>query len=419
MKELQPQDYFLVGGAVRDKLLGLEVKERDWVVVGKDPAFMYACGFTSVGRDFPVFLHPETKEEYALARTERKTAIGYHGFEFNASPDVSLEDDLYRRDLTINAIAENHDGQLVDPYQGQKDLDNRYLRHISPAFAEDPVRILRVARFSARYSSLGFKVADETNALMRSMTQKGEVDALVAERVWQELAKALTEPHPHVFFEVLKACDALPILFPEIAALFGVPQKAQWHPEVDTGIHTMMVLQQAAKCTQDPVVRFASLCHDLGKGSTPADLLPSHHGHETRGLALVKALCKRYRAPKQYRELALIATEYHTHCHRAFELKPQTIAKLLKNVDALRRPERFEQFLLCCESDAKGRLGFEQSAYPQADYLRQAFEVYRDTDITPATQQPVKGPEIAQQIEQLRTASIRQFVTAYRQEHPR
>ncbi len=364
---------YLVGGAVRDTLLNLQVSERDWVVVGSSQNELLSKGFVQVGKDFPVFLHPDSNEEYALARTERKTARGYHGFELNTSHTVTLEEDLQRRDLTINAIAMDDKNRLTDPFAGKADLDKRILRHVSPAFAEDPVRILRIARFAARFHSFGFTVADDTLNLMRSMINSGEIDALVPERVWQELSKALNTSHPRRFFEVLRDCGALKVLFPELDRLFGVPQKAEFHPEIDTGLHTLMVLDQACLLSSDARVRFASICHDLGKGLTPEDVLPSHYGHEERGAKLTLELCNRYKVPNEFKELAVLLAKYHTHCHKAFELKPKTLLKTLNRLDALRRPERFEGFLLGCEADARGRKNFADKPYPQADYFRGAL----------------------------------------------
>ncbi|MEJ2644524.1 MAG: multifunctional CCA addition/repair protein [Gammaproteobacteria bacterium] len=363
---------YLVGGAVRDRLLNLPVKERDWVVVGATAEELKALGYRPVGKDFPVFLHPETHEEYALARTERKTGPGYKGFTVHASPEVTLEEDLQRRDLTINAMAEDSAGQLVDPFHGQRDLDARVLRHVSPAFVEDPVRILRVARFAARYAHLGFRVAGETNALMERMVADGEVDHLVPERVWQETVKALGEEQPARFFEVLRDCGALARVFPELERLFGVPQPPRHHPEVDTGVHTLMVVTQAARLTPDTRVRFAALVHDLGKGTTPADILPRHIGHEERSVALVQELCARLRTPNEFRDLALAVARFHGHCHRIAELRPATVLQTLERLDAFRRPERFEQFLLACEADARGRAGLEDRPYPQAQRFRAA-----------------------------------------------
>ncbi|MGZ8975796.1 multifunctional CCA addition/repair protein, partial [Methylomagnum sp.] len=328
---------YLVGGAVRDALLGRPVKERDWVVVGETPDSMTARGFRPVGKDFPVFLHPKTKEEYALARTERKTAPGYRGFVVHAEPDVSLEQDLLRRDLTINAIAQDEDGGLIDPHGGAQDLAGRVLRHVSPAFAEDPVRILRLARFAARYAPLGFQVAEETRELMRAMIEAGEVDALVPERVFAELAKALSEPTPGEFFTVLRECGALARLFPEIDRLFGVPQPPQHHPEVDTGVHTLLVLAEAVKLSEDPAVRFAALTHDLGKGLTDPALWPRHHGHEKAGLSALDVLCDRLKVPNNYRKLAERVMRYHGHCHRALELRPGKVVDLLQRLEAFRQ----------------------------------------------------------------------------------
>ena len=389
---------YLVGGAVRDRLLNYPVREKDWVVVGASPQDMLDQGFKPVGKDFPVFLHPETKEEYALARTERKTAPGYTGFEFHASPNVTLEQDLQRRDLTINAIAEDLEGRLIDPYQGQADLEHKILRHVSAAFAEDPVRILRVARFAARYHHLGFKIADETLQLMQSMVSAGEVDALVAERVWQEMLKALNEKHPEIFIKVLRDCGALKKILPEVDCLFGVPQPEIYHPEIDTGIHTMMVLQQASKLSDDARVRFAALTHDLGKGVTPGDRLPSHHGHEEAGADIVKALCQRLRIPNEFRDLAVITCRFHLHAHRAFELKASTLLKTLEQLDGLRKPERFEQFLLACEADMRGRLNFEDYDYRQAQYLRDALHAIANTDIESLKQQQLGGKAMAEAI---------------------
>lgn len=365
---------YLVGGAVRDRLLNCTFYERDWVVVGATPEKLSSEGYLPVGKDFPVFLHPQTKEEYALARTERKSGHGYAGFEFYTGVDVSLEQDLGRRDLTINAIAQSADGELIDPYNGQADLQQKVLRHVSAAFAEDPLRVLRVARFAARFDHLGFRIADETMQLMREIVDAGEMDYLVAERVWKEMSRALLMPSPAVFFRTLRACGALEKLMPELDNLFGVPQPAKHHPEIDTGIHTLMCLEQAALLSDKLSVRFATLLHDLGKGVTEKALWPKHIAHEKRGVGLVKTLCQRLKVPKECLNLALLATEYHTHCHKAFELKPQTVLRLFERVDALRRPERFKDFLLCCEADSRGREGLEQRPYPQAGYLWQMYQ---------------------------------------------
>jgi tRNA nucleotidyltransferase (CCA-adding enzyme) len=364
---------YLVGGAVRDERLGLPVKERDWCVVGATPAELVDLGYKQVGKDFPVFLHPGTGEEYALARTERKTAPGYHGFDFDTSPEVSIEDDLSRRDLTINALAVDDQGHLVDPFGGMADLEKRLLRHVSDAFAEDPVRILRAAKFAARLAHLGFRIAPETRDLMRQMAADGEADALVPDRVWKETEAALTGPNPQLFFEALRSCGALRVLFPEVDALFGVPQPIEWHPEVDTGLHTMMVLEKAAALSDDTEVRFAALVHDLGKGTTRLADLPSHPGHEGRGRKLINAIGDRMPLPRACRDLGVLVAEFHTHCHRAFELRDDTVVKLFEKTDAFRRPERFEQFLVACEADARGRTGFEQRNYGQAAHLRDAF----------------------------------------------
>ena len=364
---------YLVGGAVRDEQLGIPVKERDWCVVGATPDELLALGYIPVGKDFPVFLHPETNEECALARTERKTAVGYHGFAFNTDPNVTIEEDLSRRDLTMNAIAKDADGNLIDPFGGLNDVAHGIIRHVSDAFAEDPVRILRAAKFAARFAKHGFRIAPETRDLMRQMVAAGEAEALVPDRVWKETEAALAGPDPRVFFEALRACRALQALYPEINALFGVPQPPQWHPEVDTGLHTMMVLEQASELSTDVAVRFAALVHDLGKATTKQEDWPSHPGHELRGKDIIMAMSKRLPLPRACRDLGTLASEFHTHCHRASELRDKTIVKVLERTDAFRRPERFEQFLLACKADARGRTGFESSEYPQADLLRQSF----------------------------------------------
>src|SRR5580658_3783983 len=397
---------YLVGGAVRDALLGLPVKERDWVVVGGTREELLRRNFREVGRDFPVFLHPETHEEHALARLERKVSPGYRGFAVEFGPDVTLEEDLARRDLTINAMARAADGTLIDPFGGARDLDARVLRHVSPAFAEDPVRILRVARFAARFAPLGFQVAPETLALMRAMVERREVDALVPERVWQETEKALREPQASEFFRVLRACGALQPIYPEIDALFGVPQPAQWHPEIDTGLHTLMVLDQAALLSPEPVVRFAALVHDLGKGTTPHDEWPSHRGHEERSVSLIEALGRSLRLPAEYRDLAVIVARYHGIVHRAFELKPTTILDFLERADAFRRPERFAQALLACEADSRGRSGLENVPYPQRGYLQAAREAA--AAIKPSTEEitALSGAKIAEQLHRRRAQTI-------------
>ncbi len=395
---------YQVGGSVRDRLLGLPVQDRDWVVVGSTPEALRALGYRQVGRDFPVFLHPETGEEYALARTERKTAPGYRGFAVHADPGVTLEEDLRRRDVTINAMALDEGGELIDPFGGREDLRLRRLRHVSPAFVEDPVRILRVARFAAR---LGFSVAAETLALMRAMVEAGEVDALTPERVWTELERALGEADPGRFVEVLRECGALARLFPELDALFGVPQRAEYHPEVDTGAHVLLVLAQAARLSPDPLVRFAALVHDLGKGTTPSGEWPRHVGHEDRGAALVEALCGRYRAPVEYRELGVLTARLHGLCHRALDLRPGTVLRLLESADAFRRPERFERMLLACEADFRGRAGWADRSYPQGDALRSARSAAAAVQVRPLLDQGLSGLDLANALRGLRVAAIR------------
>jgi len=395
-----------VGGAVRDKLLGLPQRERDWVIVGGTPEALLAEGYKPVGKDFPVFLHPQTQEEYALARTERKTGKGYYGFECYASPDVTLEEDLSRRDLTINAMATTERGEIIDPFQGQADLKNKTLRHVSSAFAEDPVRILRVARFAARFAPLGFTVAPETINLMRSMVASNEVDELVAERVWQEMHRALGEADPTQFFLVLRACGALQRIWPALDKLWGIPQPEQHHPEIDTGIHVMMVLGISAKLSQERLTRFAALCHDLGKGESPPEMWPSHRGHEERGVPLIQAFCKRYRVPKEYGDLAKLVSRFHLHCHRVFELKPTTLLKTLERLDAFRQPERFEKFLLACEADARGRLGRETTSYPQADRMREALQVAKAVLIKPLIDAGLEGAALGVRLHQQRARAI-------------
>jgi tRNA nucleotidyltransferase (CCA-adding enzyme) len=397
---------YLVGGAVRDALLGLPVKERDWVVVGGTRDELLRQKFREVGRDFPVFLHPESHEEYALARLERKVSPGYRGFAVEFGPEVTLEEDLARRDLTINAMAQSSDGSLLDPYGGRHDLEARLLRHVSPAFVEDPVRILRVARFAARFAPLGFRVAPETTALMRSMVERGEAAALIPERVWQETEKALRESAASVFFQVLRECGALQAIYPEIDALFGVPQPAQWHPEIDTGIHTLMVLDQAAALSSDTTVRFAALVHDLGKGTTPKEQWPKHAGHEERSVALIEALCARLRSPSEYRELGVIVARYHGNAHRAFELRPKTILGILEKSDAFRRPERFAQALLAFEADSRGRLGLETAPYPQREFLQATRDAAAAVKPTPEEIAQCSGEEIAKRLHERRLLAI-------------
>jgi tRNA nucleotidyltransferase (CCA-adding enzyme) len=395
----EPMDTYLVGGAVRDGLLGYPVVERDWVVVGATPEQMLSAGYTQVGKDFPVFLHPKSKDEYALARTERKQGHGYTGFAVHCDTSVTLEQDLLRRDLTINAMARTEQGDIIDPYGGQQDLEQRLLRHVSDAFVEDPLRVLRTARFAARYAHLGFTVASETMALMTEIVGQGELSHLPAERLWVEMERALRERNPEVFVSTLRQCGALQALLPELEALWGVPQSPEHHPESDTGVHTLMSLQQAVKLSTDSDVRFAVLMHDLGKGTTPKTELPRHIAHEHRGLPLVKAVCKRLKVPNQHRDLALRVCEYHLHSHRARELKGKTLLKLLTATGALRQPERFEAFILACESDARGRLGKEDTDYPQADYLRQALAAAQSVNAGLFDQQALVGKALGQAIE--------------------
>ena len=394
---------YCVGGAVRDQLLDLPVQDHDWVVVGATPEDLVARGFRPVGKDFPVFLHPDTHEEYALARTERKTARGYKGFDVYAAPDVTLEQDLSRRDFTVNAIAQAADGSLIDPYHGVADLRAGILRHVSPAFSEDPVRILRAARFAARF---GFTIASETLQLMRDMVSNGEVDALVAERVWQELARGIMEKKPSCFFTTLRECGALAKILPEVDALFGVPQPEKHHPEIDCGIHTMLVIDDAARHDYALEVRFAALTHDLGKATTPKDILPRHIGHEQRSVKLVKEVAQRLRVPGECRDLALLAARYHGDIHRAFELRAETIVSLFQSADAWRRPERFTHLLQACASDARGRTGHEQDAYPQADYLLQLLEIARAVDAGKIAEQCGESDAIAGAVRQARISAV-------------
>ena len=399
-------EVYLVGGAVRDRLLGRPVHERDWVVVGARPEDLERDGFVSVGREFPVFLHPQTHEEYALARLERKVAPGYRGFTTQFSPEVTLEEDLKRRDLTINAMAESTSGEIIDPYGGRRDLQARVLRHVSEAFIEDPVRILRVARFAARYADIGFRVADETLELMTRMTASGEVDALVCERVWQETERALGESRPDVYFETLRACGALCVIFPEIDALFGVPQPAKWHPEIDTGVHVMLALRYAARVGASTAVRYAALTHDLGKALTPKEKLPSHHGHEEAGVALVEALSERLKVPNGFRELAVLTSRHHALVHRAAELRPTTLLTLLESADSFRRPERFADLLLACECDKRGRTGLEDQPYPQRAYLLEARDAAAAVTLTEQERAGLQGRAIGEKIHEKRLAAV-------------
>jgi len=400
---------YLVGGAVRDRLLGLPVRERDWVVVGATPEELVRLGYEPVGREFPVFLHPTTHEEYALARQERKVGPGYRGFTTQFAPTVTLEEDLRRRDLTINAMAEDENATLIDPYGGRADLDARLLRHVSEAFVEDPVRILRVARFAARLAPLGFRVADDTLLLMRRLADSGELRTLVPERVWQETERALAEARPEVFFATLRACGALAVIYPEIDALFGVPQPPRWHPEIDTGVHVMLALQYAAGNGASGMVRFAVLTHDLGKAQTPKSAWPSHHGHEEFGVPLIEDLCDRLKVPNTHRELAILTARYHTLVHRALELRPETVLTLLENCDALRRPERFAELLLACEADARGRTGREDAPYPQVGYLRRMLTAAAGVTLTESERRDLEGVEIGAEIRRRRLAAIAAF----------
>lgn len=388
---------YLVGGAVRDQLLGHPVVEKDYVVVGASPEHMLALGYQAVGKDFPVFLHPDSKDEYALARTERKSGHGYHGFTFHTAADVTLEQDLIRRDLTINAMAMDDDGNIYDPYHGQQDLDQRLLRHVSDAFVEDPLRVLRVARFAARYHSYGFRIADETLALMQKLSDSGELLALSPERVWKETSRALMEQHADVYFQVLRDCGALKVLFPELDALFGIPQRPEYHPEIDCGIHTLMSLQQACRADYSLEVRLAVLLHDLGKALTPAEVLPRHILHEQRGIEPVTELCDRLRVPTQMKQLALAVCKEHLKCHQAFQLKAGTLWRLLQRLDVLRRPERVEAFVQACRCDATGRLGFEDRDYPQAEFILDMMHTVRQIKAQDLPSD-IKGPEIGEML---------------------
>ena len=403
---------YLVGGAVRDHLLGFPYHEKDYVVVGATPEQLIASGYQPVGKDFPVFLHPDTKDEYALARTERKSGHGYHGFSFYTDPSVTLEEDLIRRDLTINAIAMDDDGKIYDPYNGQQDLDHKILRHVSIAFIEDPLRVLRIARFAARYKALGFTVAPETLALMKQLAESGELEALTPERVWKETSRALMENHADEYFEVLRACGALKVLFPELDALYGIPQRPEYHPEIDCGIHTMMSLQQACKANYSLDVRFAVLVHDLGKALTPKDELPRHIMHEERGIKPVTEVCDRLKVPTNTKQLALAVCKEHLKCHQALTLKPGTLWRLLQRLDVLRRPERVEAYVQACECDSRGRLGLENREYPQAQYIFDVIQVVRNIKAQDLPTD-VKGPEIGEKLIERRIQAIAELKHQY------
>ena len=410
---------YLVGGAVRDQLLGLPVKDRDWIVVGAVPATLLSLGYQQVGKDFPVFINPKTKEEYALARTERKSSAGYTGFICDFSPTTTLEQDLIRRDLTINAMAQSEEGKIIDPYGGKQDLENRILRHISPAFSEDPLRVLRVARFAARYHSLGFKIASETLSLMTELAQSGELQHLTAERVWLETEKALNEKNPEIYFETLHKTGALRVLFPEINALYGVPNPAKHHPEVDSFVHTMLVLKQAVNLTENnPIlnksaVRFAAICHDLGKALTPQNILPHHYGHEQAGIKPTRSLCKRLKVPSYFQELAELTCEFHTHIHKASELRAETVITLFNRFDVWRKPQRFQEFLQVCLADTRGRTGFENKDYPQINYLNQLLQAANEVDVQQVIADGFEKQEIRNELTKRRILAVKQTKANY------
>ncbi len=411
MTKLSQFSVYLVGGAVRDELLSQPVSDRDWVVVGATPEDMQEMGYRQVGKDFPVFLHPQTHEEYALARTERKVSAGHQGFSFNAAPSVTLEEDLLRRDLTINAIAKDANGKLIDPYNGVHDIKTRTLRHVSPAFSEDPLRVLRVARFCAKLQAFDFSIAADTMQLMTEVTRSGELKTLSVERIWSEFQRALMCPNPQPFLTTLRTCGALQVLLPELDALYGVPQRAEYHPEIDCGIHNELVLDQICKLTNDPVARFAALCHDLGKATTPQEILPAHHGHEDRGAEIAEKLANRLRLPNDYRQLAVLTARYHTHCHRAFELKATSILKLLGHLDGFRRIHRFEQFLLVCEADARGRESMQDQPYPQANYLREALKAIQSVDTAAVAKEAQQQQrDIGEAVRSARLTALKTYV---------
>ncbi|EAS63220.1 multifunctional CCA addition/repair protein [Photobacterium angustum] len=401
---------YLVGGAVRDTLLNLTVTDKDWVVVGTTPEAMLAAGFEQIGSDFPVFLHPKTKQEHALARTERKSGHGYTGFVCYSAPDVTLEQDLQRRDLTINAIAQAATGELIDPYHGQQDLHDKILRHVSPAFSEDPLRVLRVARFAARFAHLGFTVAPETIALMQEMVISGELESLTPERVWKEWEKSLSSDDPQVFLTVLRQCGALSVVMPEIDALFGVPQPEKWHPEIDCGIHTLLVAKKAAELTTDKTIRFAAQVHDLGKALSPKEDLPHHKTHCRDGIKPIKALCQRLRIPNDYRDLALLVCEQHTKIHYAEEMRADTFIKIFDQIDAWRKPDRVAQLATCCRADARGRTHFEQTPYQQADILQAVFKTALTVDVKAIVAAGFKGAEIREQLALKRSEAVAQYL---------
>ncbi|UAL42774.1 multifunctional CCA addition/repair protein [Shewanella inventionis] len=400
---------YLVGGAVRDNLLKQTVVDKDYMVVGSSVEEMLALGYQQVGKDFPVFLHPKTQQEYALARTERKTGNGYQGFSCDASKAVTLEDDLLRRDLTINAIAQDEQGTLYDPYNGAADIEAKILRHVSAAFVEDPLRVLRVARFAARFNHLGFTIASETQQLMTDIANSGELEHLTPERVWQECDKALSSQNPQIFFEVLRQCQALKVLFPEIDSLFGVPQPEKWHPEIDTGIHTLMVLQQTSLLTHNKAVRFAALVHDVGKALTPKQDWPKHYGHGQKGLPVIKKMCARIKVPNEYRDLALLVSDQHQNIHNAFELKAETIIKLFDKADLWRKPQRLTDLLTCCHGDIRGRTGFEQASYPQAEYLQQCYKLAVQVDVQAIIAAGHQGAAIKAELQLARTLVVNNF----------